>query len=339
MPADGAVSLADKVAFLAGLGAYPGDGGPVETRETHMSWVFLTDRHAYKLKKPMRQERLDFGTLERRRFFCAEEVRLNRRLAPDVYLGALALTSQEDGTLALEGPGRTVDWVVMMRRLPAGGTLEARALAGTLDQAHVAAVASLMAGFYAGLVPEPVAPADYRRRFRRMLAETQRELRRPLFALPVDVVDRAVDRLARFVDVEAERLDARSRAQRIVEGHGDLRPEHVYLEPELVVCDCLEFDRDLRLIDPVDELGFLALECDLIGATHVHDWLFEAYGAATGDWPPEDLVAFHKGCRALQRAKLAAWHLDEPDCRDPDRWRDRAHDYLELAAINSERLL
>ncbi len=340
MPAGRVVSLLpDKVAFLSRPDAFPGESGPVESRETHMSWVFLTARHAYKMKKPMRQERLDFGTLERRRFFCEEEVRLNRRLAPTVYLGAVPLTVADDGTMALGGAGAAVDWVVKMRRLPADGTLEAMALSGRLREDHARAVAARMAGFYAGCAPEPVAPGDYRRRFRRMLAENQSELRRPAFGLPLDVVDRAVDRLARFIDVEAERLDGRARADRIVEGHGDLRPEHVYLEPDMLVTDCLEFDRDLRLIDPADELGYLAMECDLIGATHVHEWLFAGYGEASGDWPPEDLIAFHKGCRAMRRAKLAAWHLDEPDCRDPDRWGGRAHDYLELAAINAERFL
>lgn len=89
----------------------------------------------------------------------------------------------------------------------------------------------------------------------------------------------------------------------------------------------------------MDELGYLAMECDRLCATRVHGWLFAAYGDAGGDRPPDDLVGFYKGCRALQRAKLAIWHLDEPDCRNPGHWRGRTHDYLELAVINSERLL
>jgi len=339
MPAARSTTLADKIAFLSRPDAFPGDAGPVETCETHMSWVFLTDRHAYKMKKPMRQERLDFSTLERRRSFCEEEVRLNRRLAPEVYLGTVPLVAAKGGSLVLGGDGAAVEWLVKMLRLPADGTLEAMALAGRLRRDHVEAVAARLAGFYAGCDPVHMEPGDYRRRFRRMLAETQRELRRPGFALPLDTVDRAVDRLARFIDVEGERLDDRARADRIVEGHGDLRPEHVYLEPDLVVTDCLEFDRDLRLLDPADELGYLAMECDLIGATHVHEWLFEAFGEVSGDRPPDDLIAFHKACRAMQRAKLTIWHLDEPGCRDPGHWHDRAHDYLELAVINAERLL
>lgn len=338
MTAPESVPLGEKVAFLSTAEAYPGDTGLVESRETHMSWVFLTDRHAYKMKKPMRQERLDFGTLERRRFFCEEEVRLNRRLAPDVYLTTLPLTVSDDGTLALGGPGVVVEWLVKMLRLPADGTLEALAMAGRLCRTHVEAVADLMVRFCAAAEPERVAECDYRQRFRRELAGTQRELRRPGFALPLDVVDRTVDRLARFIEVEGALLDARAREGRIVEGHGDLRPEHIYLEPRLLVTDCLEFDRDLRLVDPADEIAYLAMECDHIAATHVHEWLFAAYRDLTGDRPPADLIGFYKGGRALHRAKLSIWHLDDPECRRPDHWRGRAHGYIELAAINAERL-
>src|SRR5690606_29746343 len=113
------------------------------------------------------------------------------------------------------------------------------------------------------------------------------------------------------------------------------RPEHVYLLPEVTVTDCLEFDRELRVIDPADELGYLALECERLGETSVHGWLFAAYSEATGDYPPDDLISFYKACRGLQRAKLAIWHLDEPDCADRGRWHGRARDYLELAGSHA----
>jgi len=227
---------------------------------------------------------------------------------------------------------------VTMRRLPATGTLEALALSGRLRRDHVLAVAKRMAAFYAEACPEPFLERDYRQRFRLSLAYTAGELQRSELGLPGDLVHRAVARLSRYVDVDGRRLDERVRAGRIVEGHGDLRPEHVYLEPELVVTDCLEFDRDLRLIDPVDELGYLAMECDRLGLTHVEAWLLEGYGERTGDCPPADLVAFYKGCRALRRAMLAIWHLDAPACRDRAHWRGRAREYLDIAVGHAERL-
>ena len=333
-----AVGLSEKVAFLSSPAAYPGDAGPVSACETSMSWVFLTDRRAYKMKTPIRRERLDFATLERRRHFCEEEVRLNRRLAPDVYLGVLALTRDAGGALALGENGDAVEWLVTMRRLPATGTLEALALSGRLRRRQVRAVAERMAAFYAEAPPEPFLERDYRQRFRRSLAYTSGELKRPEPGLPGDLVHRAVERLSRYIDVDGRRLDERVRAGRVLEGHGDLRPEHVYLEPDLVVTDCLEFDRDLRLTDPVDELGYLALECERLGQTHVEAWLLEAYGERTGDCAPADLVAFYKGCRALRRAMLAVWHLDAPVCRDRGHWRHRAREYLDMAVGHAERL-
>lgn len=330
-------TLEAKVAFLSDPAAYPGEGGPVTVRETHMSWVFLTPVHAYKMKKPMRKERLDFSTLERRRRMCAEEIRLNRRLAPDVYLAVLPLTAG-DGSLAVGGDGVAVEWLVRMRRLPAAGTLEAMAAAGTLTPDAVAGVVRLLAPFYAAAPSEPVSPAAYRQWFRARVAAARRELLRPDRSVPADMVHRACDRLGRFIDVEGARLDERARQGRIVEGHGDLRPEHVYLSPRTLVIDCLEFDRELRLADPADELAYLAMECDDIGATSVHRWLFDAWAEASGDRPAADLIDFHKACRALHRAKMALWHIERPGRRDAAHWRGRARDYLELAAGCSDRL-
>lgn len=338
MPVSDAVTLADKVAFLSRPDAYPGESGPVTVRETHMSWVFLTGRHAYKMKKPMRLDRLDFGTFARRRYFCGEEVRLNRRLAPDVYLGTVPLVLRRDGTLGLDVAGTVVEWLVKMRRLPADATLEAMALAGRLTERAVRSVALRMAQLYATATPERVVEDDYRRRFRDALAADRRGLSHPGSGLPESGIGLAADRLSRFVDAEGARLNARVREGRLVEGHGDLRPEHVYFAPGLLITDCLEFDRGLRVIDPADELSYLAMECDRLGATRVGRWLFDAYGEATGDRPPGDLVAFHEGCRALRRAGQAASHLDEPGCRDVERWQRRAREYLDLAVAAAGRL-
>lgn len=330
--------LEAKVAFLSQPGAYPQEAGPVVAHETHMSWVFLTAHHAYKMKKPIRLERLDFSTLERRRQFCGEEVQLNRRLAAEVYLGTVPLTVPAGGGLVLGGDGPAVEWLVRMRRLPAAGTLEAMALSGRLGAADLAGFVRRMAAFYRQMRREPMPEAEYRQRFRGRLAGSLAELRRPEFAMPGDVVFRACDRLSRFVDVEGVRLDERVRQGRVVEGHGDLRPEHVYLAPEPAVVDCLEFDRDLRLADPADELGYLAMECDLLGATHVHRWLFDSWAEVAADHPADDLVDFYKGCRALHRAKLSVWHVERPGRHDRGHWLRRARGYVDLAASYAERL-
>jgi aminoglycoside phosphotransferase family enzyme len=142
------------------------------------------------------------------------------------------------------------------------------------------------------------------------------------------VLDRTLAALARHAGAIAERC-ARGR---IVDGHGDLRPEHVCLESPPQVIDCLEFSRELRIVDPAEELGFLALECERLGAPQLKADLFDAYAAGSGDEPAATLVDFYQSLHACVRATLAVAHLHERDRDDHARWAARAADYLRLAA-------
>ncbi|MDR6203942.1 hypothetical protein [Paraburkholderia graminis] len=141
--------------------------------------------------------------------------------------------------------------------------------------------------------------------------------------------------LARYQDS----FDRRVREGRIVEGHGDLRPEHVCLAPPppLAIIDCLEFSPEYRTLDTVDELGFLALECERLGAPEFGNVLLETYGAVTGDSPGAALVHFYQSYRAAVRAKIAAWHLREEIFRDSPKWMDRARQYLDRAQQHARR--
>ena len=124
----------------------------------------------------------------------------------------------------------------------------------------------------------------------------------------------------------------RARAGRIVEGHGDLRPEHIYLTQPPTVMDCIEFDRSLRLRDPIEEVAFLAMECDRGGYPQFDGWLFAEYHARSHDQPPRALVEFYKALSAFARARIAIWHLDDPDTGPRQCWIDCANDYLAHSA-------
>ena len=126
-------------------------------------------------------------------------------------------------------------------------------------------------------------------------------------------------------------MERRAIDGRIVEGHGDLRPEHVCVESPPVIFDRLEFSRAFRLIDPADELAFLAMECERLGAPQVETELFGAYRRVTGDYPPPSLVYFYKVQRACLRARLAIWHLHDLPKSVWPRWRAVAEEYLRLA--------
>jgi len=325
-------STQEKVAFLGRPRSYAEQPRAVKVIETHMSWVFLTDRHAYKLKKPVRWNSLDFSTPELRRHHCEEELRLNRRLAAGVYLGVIPLTVDADGALALGGAGEPVDWLVQMRRLPAARMLDRLIREGHLAEADVRPSALQLARLYAKALPIPFAPSAYRKQLAEGVCSDQQELCRPEFGLPSDQVKAIAESQLQFLERHAALFDQRVREGHIVEGHGDLRPEHICLTAEPAIIDCLEFSRELRLVDPVDELAFLALECERLGNSSVGRWFFGAYREVTGDDPPDILPRFHRTARALRRAKIAFWHLEDPEVRDPESWRERALRYLELAA-------
>jgi aminoglycoside phosphotransferase family enzyme len=330
------VSLEAKLDFLGRLDAYPEAPTRVAGVETHMSWVFLTDTHAYKLKKPVRYPYLDFSTVEARRLDCEQEVGLNRRLALDVYLDVIPLVRDAEGRLRLGGAGETVDWLVQMRRLPAERMLDHLLRSGAVEQTDIIQLARRLACFYAEAAAEDIAPEAYRQGLAGRIEDNQCELGSPEFGLDPDQIEHLARLQLSFLQRHADLFDARVRQRRIVEGHGDLRPEHVCLLAQPVVIDCLEFNREFRILDTVDELGYLALECERLHAPQVGRWLLENYREASGDAPPDALIHFYQSCRAVLRAKLAVWHLRDDGRHPPGRWVATARDYLDLAQRHAD---
>lgn len=326
--------LPEKLRFLSSPSAYGPGGSVPERRETHMSWVFMTPRFAYKLKKPVRYPFLDFSTLAAREHFCREELRLNRRLAPNVYLDIVPLLQHDDGRLSLGGEpdGRTiVDWLVRMRRLPAERMLDAALRTDSVSTEQIDALADVLADFYRSVPRAGLAPSAYADRFAREQATNRAVLLRPEFdALHASAL-RTLDALDAALARQRASLAARALDGRIVEGHGDLRPEHVCLVDVPVVIDCLEFNRALREIDPFDELCFLGLECTAAGNAWIGPHLIRRCAQLLADAPAPELLAVYTAYRALLRARLSAAHLLEPAPREPERWVPQAARYIALA--------
>jgi aminoglycoside phosphotransferase family enzyme len=325
------VSLAAKVAFLRKPSSYPHRPTRVEAVESHMSWVFLAGEHAYKLKKSVRYPFLDFSTLEARRTNCRAELRLNRRLAREVYYGIEPLVMTADGHLHIGGPGQVTDWLIHMRRLPDERMLDHAIGKKALKRGDIRPAAEMLAAFYRAAPAVRVAKGRYLDRFAADVEENLRELQNPAFALPARQVQ-AIGRAQRlFLDHRGALLEQRLAEGRVIEAHGDLRPEHICIGPPPEIIDCLEFNRAFRLMDPAEELSFLSIECEQLGAAWVGEAFFRAYRSATGDRPPEPLVAFYMSYRAFLRAKLTIWHLKEPQPRTPAKWPRLARSYLRIA--------
>lgn len=332
------VSLDAKVTFLSQPRAYPDHPSHVQRVQTHMAWVFLTDRHAWKLKKPVRYEFLDFSTLEARYADSQREVQLNRRLAPDVYLGVVPLRIDGNRRMFLgdDREGEPIDWLVKMRRLPAQHMLDERIRTGTVNEARVRRLAERLTEFYTHESAVEMSPEGYRARFEREIRDDRRALLEPRFELPGETVETAVGALLETLREQPQMFDERVKQGRIIEAHGDLRPQHVCMtEPAPVIIDCLEFNADFRQLDPLDELAYFSLECERLGAGWVGGRTLAIYQEAVGDYPPKQLLDFYTRRRALLRAKLAIWHTADDTVDHHDQWARRALTYLDRALPQS----
>ena len=317
--------------FLLSPGAYSDRPSCVESKETHISWVYLTDRHVYKRKKPVSFEFLDFSTLQQRKYFCEQEIMLNRRFSPDVYLGVVPISCDDAGEYRL-GPGdNVVEWLVKMKRLDEHCTLENLIRDGRLTEEHSRQLSTRLIEFYSSQAPAMLRSSEFAIQLRQHVDANRDDL---LMALPTakDVIQYASNSQLRCLTLEADYFVQRVADGRVVDGHGDLRPEHIYFgrnRPSII--DCVEFHREYRLNDVVDELAFLAMECDRLGDQELGNKLLAAYLNEGTDNPRPFLAEFYKCYRACVRAKIAALRAGQADKAEEGEWLQQSLAYLELA--------
>lgn len=330
-------TLGAKVEFLSRGEAYAPTMAQVIRRETHMSWVFLVGDRVYKLKKPVRFPYLDFSTLALREAACRAELQLNRRLAPDVYLDVTPVVQSADG-LSIGGSGVTVDWLVVMRRLDERNTLEHAIVEKRLQEWQLDRLAVTLAHFYLHSHPISLSSAVHLAEWRRSLVNNRSILLDPRLGMPTGLVRRIDHMQRRFLARRAKVLVNRVRRRRIVDGHGDLRPEHIWLGDPVEIIDCLEFNPRLRAVDPYDEIAFLSVECERLGAAWAGEYIRRRLVHILGDRCPEELFLFYRCYRATLRARLAIAHLLEENPRTPKKWPPLAWKYLGIAAKDATRL-
>jgi aminoglycoside phosphotransferase family enzyme len=325
------VPLWDKVAFLSKPDAFAFPVDDIIRRETHMSWVFLAGESVYKLKKPVRFPYLDFSTLARREAACRAELVLNRRLAPDVYKAVVPLVKSSHG-LAIGGPGEIIDWLVVMHRLDESQTLEHALLSRQLPSWQLDHLVTTLTAFYRRASVVFVSPIVHLSNWRGSLAYNKRVLLDPRLGLPAGLVWQVVRPQQQFLTERPELIANRVRGRHIIDGHGDLRPEHIWLGDPIRIIDCLEFNPGLRAVDPFDEIAYLCVECERLGAAWASEYIKRRILRALQHSEFDDLFLFYRSYRATLRARLAIAHLLEPNPRTPDKWPRLARDYLQIAA-------
>ncbi len=327
-------------------GRYPHPADHVEVLETHISWVLLAGEYAYKVKKPVNLGFLDFSTLEARHYYCEEELRLNRRTAPRLYLEVVPITGSESAP-QLGGTGDAIEYAVKMRRFPQEALLSRMALDGALGEAHIDALAHGIAAFHARIARADPArshgsPAD-------VLAPAVQNIDQieALIGSGAEVPE--LERLRGWTRDEHARLraifEARKREGYVRECHGDLHLGNIALiDDEPTPFDGIEFNEALRWIDVMNEVAFLVMDLLDRRLPRLAYRFLNAYLEATGDYAGLAVLRFYLVYRALVRAKVACIRVHQQGLPG-DEQRRAGRDYLEYLrlahslALESKRAL
>ncbi len=299
----------------------------VEVIETHISWILLTGEYAYKLKKPVDYGFVDFSTLERRQRFCAEEVRLNRRSAPELYLDVVAITGTEREPV-IGGAGPVLEYAVRMRQFPQEAQLDRMLAAGAVDASVVEQIALAVAAFHAAA--EVAAPDDdfgTPERAYAPVAENFEQIRGQGVSGRVNGRLQAVETWAQRWAARHRDLLAERKARGFVrECHGDLHLGNIaWLNSRPLLFDCIEFEPYLRWIDVISDVAFVAMDLAHQGVPRWSFRLLNRYLQETGDYRGVGLLPFYMCYRAMVRAKVAALR---GDMRAFDAYLERAETYV-----------
>ncbi len=320
------MELSRLVETLSDPAAYPFAVETIAVHQTHISVVFLAGAFAYKIRKPVNFGFLDFSTLEKRLRDCAAEVRLNRRLAPDVYLGVVPITVAGDG-VKVEGKGDPIEWAVKMERLSDEANLHHRLSRGDAGTREIEALAVRVAAFHAGAAAGShisefgryeVVARNCRENFEQSAAQVGTIVSPQVFARLQDLTENALATQRALIEARAARGVPR-------DTHGDLRLDHVYLFPDrippadLAIIDCIEFNERFRFADPIADMAFLTMELESQGERHLASAFRTAYLRASGDAEGGVLIDLYTSYRAAVRGKVEGMKALQPEIMTADR--------------------
>ncbi|TMA12993.1 MAG: aminoglycoside phosphotransferase [Deltaproteobacteria bacterium] len=327
------------ISVLTETDFYPHHPSQVELRQTHISYVFLAGEYVYKVKKPVRFAFLDYSTLEKRFHFCQEEVRLNRRLAPKIYLGVVPVYRSGERFVLGDGPllpdnSTLAEHAVKMRRLPEDRMLNRLLVERTVTKDDIRAIVKKLVSFHLSAATERASIYGAPEAIRRQVTDNFEETRQ---FIGQTISEKLFNRIRQdslgFLRQHGELFKARVQEDRVREGHGDLRAESICLTDEITVFDCIEFDERLRYCDVASEIAFLAMDLDFLDASDFSEHLTAEYTTTAQDEALPLLLPFYKCYRAYVRGKVESLKGQEQEVPQLERERAlaRAQRYFRLA--------
>ena len=324
------------IEFLKHPDAYPEKPHGVRLVQTHISWVFIGDKYAYKLKKPVDFGFLDFSTLEKRKFYVEEELRLNRRFSPEIYLGVVPI-SEHDGSYFIDDRRNVIEYALKMRRIDEEMTLSSLLARDALSREDVELVGRSLAHIYAGI------GSDERSRLfgspRIVAFNVMENFDQTRSSIGGTVDERTFTALEswsrRFLEENEALFNERAASGHCKECHGDLHLQHVVLEDGRVsVFDCIEFSERLRYGDVAMDVAFLTMDFEANARGDLSRAFSEAFIETSGDASMRKVLPFYKVYRAIVRAKVCSFMPRDPGIDEPSRRAafDRAERYFDLAS-------
>jgi len=320
---------------------YPDLPREVKLIETHISLLFLTGNYVYKVKKPVDFGFLDFTSLEKRRYFCEQEVKLNRRLSPAIYLGVAEITRDRE-RISLDGEGVVEEYAVRMRQIPEKLLMDKLLERGRVTPKMMEAVSEKLVRFYSEaetneLIRSFGRPERVKQDTDENFEQTEKYLG---VTISKDVYEEIKRRTNEFFRVKERIFHQRIGSDRIRDCHGDLRLEHIFWGDEIAIFDCIEFNQRFRYTDVAADIAFLVMDLDYHGRKDLSEHLVRAYVEKSDDREVMNVLDFYKCYRAYVRGKVESFRLDDPNIpkEEKEKALQRARKYFELAWQYGKRL-
>ncbi|HOX94317.1 MAG TPA: AAA family ATPase [Syntrophales bacterium] len=320
---------------------YPHRPSSVEVIQTHISFIFIADDCVYKVKKAVDFGFLDFTTLEKRRFYCREELRLNKRLAPDFYLEVIDISEDAGGNIVMGPGGKVIEYAVKMKRLPTDRMLKGLLSRGRVVPADMERVARRVSEFHrladtGGRIDENGGLDVIRKNQDENFDQTEKYIG---MTIPEEQYRFIQSFINDFMDRNRALFERRVEEHRIRDCHGDLHIEHICLADGIVIFDCIEFNERFRFGDVAAEVAFLAMDLDFNGYPDHARAFVDAYVRLSGDPELTKLLNFYRTYYAYVRGKVISFRLDDRaiDEKGREEAKDLASRYFDLAYAYAAR--
>ena len=288
--------------------------------QTHISIVFIADKFVYKIKKPVNFGFLDFTTLEKRKYYCSQEVELNRRLSQDIYLGVIPVTFNGKTHSLKGGPGKVAEYAVKMRRIPDDKLMKAIFNKGKLTKGHLKKIAVVLAKFH--LTAARSNEIDEFGKAEKFKVNTDENFEQIEKYVGVTIRRNEFDDINRwtrdFYSANQKLFLKRIGEGKIRDCHGDLHMEHICFTEKLSIIDCIEFNERFRYSDTVADIAFLLMDLEYHGGEKSSKILWDYYKESVGEKDVDSLLTFYKVYRAVVRGKVNSFQVDD-ETISPDK--------------------